>query len=149
MFSRIAKGNKRRYRGVDEVRTPRGLQRALDHEFGFTLDVAADDKRHVTDTFFTKADDGLKQEWAPETCFLNPPYSAIKPWLVKALEESRKGATVVALLPVRTSVGWFHDLVLPFAEVRFIRGRLRWENHESTAPFSSMVCIYRPNSIDQ
>lgn len=138
----IVTGNEARYESTDKVRTPDALYRALDREFGFTLDVAADEDRHMTDTFFTPADDGLRQPWAPETCFLNPPYSNIPPWLYKAIREVREGATVVALLPVRTSVDWFHDLVLPYARVRFIRGRLRWENHDSTAPFSSMICIY-------
>ena len=137
-------GLRSRYRGQDSVRTPAALYAALDLRFGFTLDVAADPARHMTPTFFTEQDDGLVQPWAPHTCWLNPPSSAITPWLVKTVAETRRGATVVALLPVRTSVAWFHELVLPYAEVEFIRGRLRWENHRSTAPFDSMVCIYEP-----
>ena len=141
----ITCGNESRYRGVDEVRTPEALYRALDHEFDFTLDVAADPKRHMTETFFTPAQDGLLRQWAPETCWLNPPYSNVAPWLQKAIVEARRGATIVALLPVSASTGWFHDLVLPHAEVRFIRGRIRFENNDSTAPFDSMLAIYRPD----
>ena len=48
------------------------------------------------------------------------------------------------LLPARTNTGWFHDLVYGRAEIRFIRGKLKFGGFSSTAPFPSMVAIFKP-----
>lgn len=47
------------------------------------------------------------------------------------------------LIPARTDTRWFHDIVLPKArEVRFIRGRLKFGDAVSAAPFPSMVVVF-------
>ena len=65
----------------------------------------------------------------------------------KAYEESRNGQVVVMLLPARTDTSYFHDYIYGHAEIRFIRGRLRFTdengNEKDAAPFPSMVVIYR------
>lgn len=43
--------------------TPQYLFDELDAEFHFTLDVAADETNHKCDRYFTKDQDGLKQNW--------------------------------------------------------------------------------------
>lgn len=76
--------------------------------------------------------------------FCNPPYSVIDEWVRKAYEESFKPATcVVLLIPARTDTKWFHDYILNRAEVRFIRGRLRFGESKNSAPFPSMLVIFR------
>lgn len=73
-------------------------------------------------------------------------------WVKKASEESAKGATVVSLLPSRTDTGWFHDYIwdqeqnMPRegVELRLLKGRLKFEGAENSAPFPSMLVIYRP-----
>jgi site-specific DNA-methyltransferase (adenine-specific) len=76
---------------------------------------------------------------------MNPPYGReITQWVKKAWEESQKGATVVCLLPARTDTRWFHSYVLGKAEIRFIKGRLKFEGAKNSAPFPSMIVIYRP-----
>jgi hypothetical protein len=62
----------------------------------------------------------------------------------KAYEASLAGATVVCYLTSRTDTGWFHDFVLPHAEIRFIRGRERFVGATSGAPFPSLLAIFRP-----
>lgn len=62
----------------------------------------------------------------------------------KAHREAGLGATVVALLPARTDTRWFHEHVLGHAEVRFVRGRVRFVGAVSGAPFPSMIAIWRP-----
>jgi len=76
--------------------------------------------------YFTKADDGLKQQWSGRA-FMNPPYGReIGKWVEKAYEESGKNAElVVCLLPARTNTAWWHDYCLR-GEVYFIRGRLKF-----------------------
>jgi hypothetical protein len=50
----------------------------------------------------------------------------------------------VYLIPARTDTRWFHDLVLPVAsEVRFIKGRLKFGDAKTDAPFPSMLVIFR------
>ena len=134
----------------DDWETPKDLFRKLDEEFHFTLDPCATPQTAKCKKFYTKNDDGLRQSWAGEVVFMNPPYGRqIAKWVKKAWEESKKGATVVALLPARTDTNWFHDYVLNKAEIRFIRGRVYFRQdggRVDRAPFPSMIVIYRPKS---
>ena len=79
--------------------------------------------------------------------FCNPPYgSAIKDWVKKCSEESKKdNTTVVMLIPARTDTKYFHDYIYQKenVEVRFLRGRLKFGNSENSAPFPSMVVVFR------
>ena len=84
---------------------------------------------------------GLDREWGIRT-FMNPPYSNIEPWLRRAYEESRKGKLVVGLLRGDTSTGWFHKWVLGKAEIRFVKGRLKFGSANRPAPFPSIIAIW-------
>lgn len=57
------------------------------------------------------------------------------------------GYTVVLLIPARTDTTYFHEYIYGKAEIRFIRGRLRFTdedgNAKESAPFPSMLVIYR------
>ena len=76
--------------------------------------------------------------------FINPPYSQIGKWVEKAFYESRTDNSVcVLLIPARTDTKWFHRFILHRAEVRFIKGRLRFSGTDCNAPFPSMVVIFR------
>lgn len=130
-------------------RTPPALFLALNQEFDFTVDVAADGDNAHCDRFFDSERDALAQSWAKERVFCNPPYGRdIDRWIRKAVDSAREdGATVVMVLPARTGNAWFHQRVLPFAEIRFIRGRLNFTlggGGRKNAPFDSMVCVFRP-----
>jgi site-specific DNA-methyltransferase (adenine-specific) len=47
------------------------------------------------------------------------------------------------LIPARTDTAYFHDYIYHKAkEVRFIRGRLHFNEAENAAPFPSMVVIF-------
>lgn len=62
------------------------------------------------------------------------------------MEASYKDALVVMSLPARTDTSWFHDYILNRAEVRFLRGRLKFETDGipgGPAPFPSMVVVMR------
>ena len=78
-----------------------------------------------------------------EVVFCNPPYGRELPkWVKKCYEESHH-ADVVMLIPARTDTRWFHDYIYGKAEIRFIKGRLKFGNAKQSAPFPSMVVIYR------
>jgi len=74
---------------------------------------------------------------------MNPPYGReIGKWVEKAHYEAKRGAKVICLLPARTDTRWFHDHILGKAEVRFIKGRLKFGDGKNSAPFPSMLVIY-------
>ncbi|RUR59902.1 adenine methyltransferase [Bacillus sp. VKPM B-3276] len=124
--------------------TPQPFYDELDREFRFTLDPCSTHDNAKCALHYTQEDDGLTQEWAPHTVFMNPPYGReIKAWMQKAYEESRKGATVVCLVPARTDTVWFHDYVYRKGEIRFVKGRLKFGDAKNSAPFPSMVVVYR------
>ena len=108
--------------------TPQWLFDALNEEFRFEIDAAADSSNHKCATFFDESDNALEIDWVIDTgCFsywLNPPYDNIKPWVTKAIKESALGATVVMLVPATPDPAWWPEQV---AEVRFItKGRIHF-----------------------
>lgn len=60
-------------------------------------------------------------------------------WIKKASESD---ATVVMLLPARTDTKWFHEYIYNKAEIRFLKGRLKFGNSINSAPFPSMIVIF-------
>ncbi|TFD51977.1 adenine methyltransferase [Cryobacterium sp. Hh11] len=119
----------------------------VNREFGFTVDVAADKNNAKCDRFYDIDSDGLMQDWDGETVWCNPPYGdRIKDWMYKAATSE---ATTVLLVPARTDVKWFHEIVLPRAEVRFIKGRLRFGGSKDPAPFPTMLVIFRGGKMGE
>jgi phage N-6-adenine-methyltransferase len=124
-----------------EWSTPQDLFDELDAEFGFTLDVSATVENAKCPVFYSQAEDGLRQPWRG-VCWCNPPYGrGIGRWVAKAHEAALAGATVVCLVPARPDTGWWHEHCR-FAEIRFLRGRLRFGGGENAAPFPSAVVIF-------
>jgi phage N-6-adenine-methyltransferase len=139
---------------TDDHATPDDFFEELDKEFGFVLDVCATVQNSKCQNYFTKEEDGLLRDWVHEAfdttghvdaaIWMNPPYGReIGKWVQKAYEEAQKGATVVCLLPARTDTKWFQDYCLPYAELRFVRGRLKFGGSKNSAPFPSVVAIFR------
>ena len=79
------------------------------------------------------------------TVFCNPPYgSKIKDWVKYSYEQAQKPDTIVVMLiPSRTDTRWFHDYIYGKAEIRFIRGRLKFGGSKTSAPFPSMIVIFK------
>lgn len=105
---------------------------SLKKEFNLTLDPCApieakqDPKRACCKHYFTEEEDGLKQEW-PENSFVNPPFNDIANWIKKGIVQSQKrGTTNVYLLPAYVGTPWWHDYVLLYGVIRYIRGRLKY-----------------------
>jgi site-specific DNA-methyltransferase (adenine-specific) len=66
-------------------------------------------------------------------------------WARKCYEASQAGALVVLLAHARTDTRWFHDWVYGKAEeIRFVRGRLKFGDSPQSAPFPSMMAVFRP-----
>ena len=134
-----------------EWSTPQDLFDRLNEEFGFTLDVAASEENKKCEEFYSKEDNGLERSWKTEgAVWCNPPYGkGVGKWVRKAWEEWQDGAEVVLLIPARTDTKWFHEYILGKAEVRFLKGRLRFGGCETTAPFPSMVVVFNGLNMDE
>jgi site-specific DNA-methyltransferase (adenine-specific) len=119
----------------------------LDKEFHFNLDPCATPDNAKCKRFFTTKDDGLQENWEGCTVFCNPPYGkVIGQWVKKCYEESQKpNTTVVMLIPARTDTKWFHEYIYHKAEIRFVKGRLKFGGSNNSAPFPSMVVIFKNN----
>jgi phage N-6-adenine-methyltransferase len=127
-----------------EWSTPQYVFDWLNKEFKFQIDVCATKENTKCSRFFTKKENGLKQKWAPYTCFMNPPYGReIDKWMKKALMESQIGATVVCLVHSRTDTKWFHEYAMKSDEIWLIKGRLKFGDGKNSAPFPSCVVIFR------
>ena len=132
----------------DEWATPQAIFEELDKEFHFDLDAAASDDNHKCDRYFTLENSGLSQNWGGYRVFCNPPYSQIDKWVEKAFRETRNDDTlVVMLLPSRTDTRYFHNYIYQRAEIRFIKGRLKFGDSKNSAPFPSMLVIFRGANI--
>lgn len=128
----------------DEWSTPYDLFEKLNKEFNFTLDPCSSDLNYLCDYHFTKEDDGLSKDWGGNVVFCNPPYSDIKNWVKKCyLESFKPGTTIVMLVPSRTDTKWFHEYIYGYAEIRFIKGRLRFSGSTQNCTFPSLIAIYR------
>lgn len=126
-----------------EWETPQEFFNVLNEEFKFTLDPCCTHENAKCQKHFTKEENGLSQSWNGETVFCNPPYGRELPqWIKKCYEESLKGATVVMLIPARTDTKAFHEYIYRKAEIRFIKGRLKFGNSKNSAPFPSMIVIF-------
>ena len=131
---------------TDNWSTPQDFFDKLNDEFHFTLDVCADENNHKCEHYYTKEIDGLSRPWIG-TVWCNPPYGRkISEWVRRAYISSHIGSTtVVMLLPTRTDTRWFHDYIYNKSntEIRFIKGRLKFGGCKNSAPFPSMVVIFR------
>lgn len=140
--------NNGRYNGNGrEWATPPEVFLPLHAEFAFTLDPCSTTQNAKCAKFYTEADDGLTKSWAGERVFMNPPYGReIYAWTKKAREEAASGALVVGLLPASCDLAWWHEDVVGHAEVRYIRGRVRFLTdgpYRASGFFASVIVIWR------
>jgi len=133
--------------GNDLCMTPPSLIRIIEREFGDVYGGYFDPCPANWDGEV----DGLEIDWPLDVLsFVNPPYSNLAAWAKKCREQAERGCTVVLLIPPRTCTTYFHDYIYESAELRFIRGRVKFHDPQTgkamkTAPFPSMLCIWRSN----
>jgi phage N-6-adenine-methyltransferase len=127
---------------TDEWATPLDLFERLDREFRFTLDPCSTHENAKCRKHFTRAEDGLIQDWSREVVFMNPPYGReIGHWMRKAYESAELGATVVCLVPARTDTRWWHAYAV-HGKIIYFKGRLKFGSAKSSAPFPSALVIF-------
>lgn len=130
---------------TNEWPTPQNLFDAVNREFCFTLDVCSTLENTKCDVFFTKKDNGLIQDWRGHTCWMNPPYGAqLAKWIKKAHDESKLGALVVGLVPVRSNTVYWHKYVCGY-EIRFVRGYPAFGNAKQGLKAPLALVVWTPH----
>ena len=81
--------------------------------------------------------DGLTIDWKNKN-YVNPPYSKLKIWVEKCIEQHQKNKEILMLIPARTDTKAFKMLYDYGAHFIFITGRLKF-NDKGVAPFPSML----------
>lgn len=119
---------------TDNWSTPVEFYNKLNAEFNFNFDPCP----------LNAEFDGLQIPWIGNV-FVNPPYSNIAAFMEKGRKEISLGNAnvVVFLVPARTDTKWFHNHVLHRSELRFVVGRLKFGGGKNSAPFPSMIAVFR------
>jgi site-specific DNA-methyltransferase (adenine-specific) len=140
----------------DEWYTPQDLYDRLHAEFDFQFDLAATAENTKCVSWIGKEENSLEQDWAGLATrgWLNPPYSRglCGQFIEKAARQRRQGFLTVMLLPARTDTKAFHMHIYnamtgqprPGVEIRFLPGRLKFGGSANSAPFPSMIVVFRP-----
>jgi len=151
LLSNAAPRDARRHRPEQarcDWETPPGVFAAINAEFDFDLDVCATVATAKCPRFYTPADNGLAQPWAPHRSWCNPPYGpGIERWVRKAHEESQNGALVVCLVPPCIDTAWWHDWAMQAAEIRFVRRRIAFLHGKVAGKANnsgSCLLVFRP-----
>jgi site-specific DNA-methyltransferase (adenine-specific) len=128
----------------DNWETPDWLYKQLDNEFHFDFDPCP-----LNANF-----DGLSLEWGKSN-FVNPPYNRKdkSKFIQKAYEQWKKGKTCILLIPAATGTKQFHELILPNAEIRFLKGRVAFKGYNTKGEYTtknkgkhdSMIVIFHSN----
>lgn len=145
----------------DEWTTPLTTFAPLNTEFRFKVDVAAskDNKLckyylgpdHVTPCMRDALAPAVLWGYDGDAVWCNPPYSLCKEFVAKAVEQQKNGVTVVMLIPSRTDTKYWHTYIWDAdkhcprkgIEVRFIKGRLKFGGAKNSAPFPSVVVVFK------
>ncbi len=123
--------------------TPEWLLKEIEDEFGKFFDPCP-----LNPDF-----DGLEIDWK-KVNYVNPPYNqkGKEAFIWKSWKERCKGNTVVMLLPVSTSTKIFHSVIYHYAEIRFLKGRVKFKGINSKGEYvenkcgqhDSMLIIFKP-----
>lgn len=120
----------------------------------FDLDPCATKCTAKAERYYTIDDNGLSKKWRGRV-FVNPPFSNPAPWVRKAALQVEKGNAdvVVMLLPCSMASNWFHEWVLPYAEVHYIKGRLAFEDWKGRAKsgnrYDCFIAAYKQGELKQ
>ena len=137
---------------------------AMDAEFNFDLDAAANQNNFKFPTYLTKEDDALECDWSEMTIhyqstqkvkavWINPPYGRgyIKKFMSKCIEQKAKGVTSVMLVPATLDAQWLP--IDDISEIRIITGgRLSFYHPITNKKVAgntkgSMFVIFRPSKM--
>lgn len=82
--------------------------------------------------------DALLMDWGSNN-FVNPPYSQLKKWVNKCIEQHRKGKEILLLIPCRSDNKAFKALFDYGVKITFITSRLHYNDSRNACPFPSIL----------
>lgn len=119
----------------DCVATPKDLYAAMNKRFKFKFDPCPINPKR----------DGLSIPWK-KVNYVNPPYSNIKGWMKKAVEEMERGNKTVFLVTVRPNTNYWFNYVFPHAsEIYFIRDKICFQGYDTPFPMPCCLIVFNPN----
>jgi hypothetical protein len=114
----------------DNYATPPEFYEELNKRFNFDFDPCPYNEGEIVNC-------GLKIDWGNSN-FVNPPYSQKlkEQFVLKGIEEMKKGKICVFLIPVSTSTKLFQDHILPNAtRIEFVKGRIKFGKRDHNGNF--------------
>ena len=134
----------------DEYGTPSKLfeQACIDFNIHPTLDICGSEKNHVLENYCDQELDCMTKEFN-EDFFMNPPYSKVKEFMEFAYSQHLShNVSCMILIFSKTDTKWWHQYVEGIAEVHFIKGRVKFNDHngiptKNSSPYPSCWIIYR------
>jgi ParB family chromosome partitioning protein len=123
---------------------------------GIDLDPASSDRAQemvLAERYFTKDDDGLRQEWNGRV-WLNPPYSKdlLPHFVEKLVEEVSSGRTTAAIMLTHnyTDTEWFHRAESLAEAICFTRGRIAFipAVGDKAAPTQGQAFFYYGSNVE-
>ena len=113
----------------------RNVSRALNDDWKTPEYIMVEVRKILGNTFLDpcplkndlSAFNGLDIDWGSKA-FVNPPYGRKdkESFIKKAVEQYKKGCHVLMLIPVCTSSAIFHDYILKYGKITFIRKRIKF-----------------------
>ncbi len=130
--------------GTSEARndwaTHRNQISSLEQQFGkFDLDVYANHKNKVCETFFDKDQNGLELDGDGNLILCNPPYSQKNEFIEKARREAQTGKKILMLMPAFTKTDWFRELKAKSQWLFFLNGRLVFRARQTITAHSDQA----------
>lgn len=138
---------------TDSRSTPQDWFDQLHARFRFTVDAAASKENAKLPRYWTVQDSAFDQEWWGERIYINPPFSNIEPWVMKAHEVSLMTPLVVMVVPAnRTEQPWWQTWIEPYRDnggrlrTEFVAKRVKFVHPEgkqdSAPPFGVVLLIW-------
>lgn len=117
----------------DSLQTPQFIFNWLNEKYNFKVDLAASDKHHFCNKYFTSEQSALCENWhwLAMNGFVNPPYSDIDPWIEKAILEADRGFTSVFLIPDFNGEARFEQIARHATTIIHLIGRVSFINPNS------------------
>ena len=140
---------------------------AMDKEFNFSLDAAANKDNHKCKWYLTKETNALTLDWSDSmdrydrnypvkinrAVWINPPYGRglIQEFMQKCIDQKEKGVTSVLLVPATLDAKWLP--IDQISEIRIVTGGRLSFYHPLTGKKvngntkGSMFVIFRPSKM--
>lgn len=139
----------------DEWQTPPFITSWIKFYTPFDVDLCATKDNALAKTYFSKQENCLDRDWHKfgKVGYCNPPYSNVRPFLEKAIQERDQGFRSIFLIPSPNGERHYHDCVFGQADkIVFITGRLSFSTPQNKPvngnPRGSCLIYYTPNETE-